>query len=62
MTDESLFIVIGILLVILGALLLTLKLRAKRETDTFGKAASGQMIVLSITIVLAGLILIIKNV
>lgn len=62
MTDETLYIIIGSLLIILGATLLVLKLRGKRESDTFGKAARGQMIVVSIGLVLGGLILIIKNI
>lgn len=61
MTDETLFIIVGSLLIALGTLLLVLKLRGKRETDTFGKAARGQMIVISIGLVLAGLILIIRS-
>ena len=62
MTDETLYIIIGSLLIILGTLLLVLKLRGKRESDTFGKAARGKMIVVSIGLVLGGLILIFKNI
>ena len=62
MTDEFLLTIVGVLLLLLGVLLLTLKLRAKKETDTFGKAAKGQMIVMSIGLILGGLILIIKNI
>jgi hypothetical protein len=61
MTDETLSIIVGSLFIALGTLLLILKLRGKRETDTFGKAAVGQMIVISIGLVLAGLILIIRS-
>ena len=61
MTDETLFIM-GSLIMVLGALLITLKLQGKRKTDTFGKAASGQLIVISIGLLLGGLILIIKNI
>jgi hypothetical protein len=62
MTDKFLLIILGVLLLLLGVLLLTLKLRAKKEMDTFGKAAKGQMIVVSIGLILGGLILILKNV
>ena len=60
MTDEILLTIIGVLLLLLGVLLLTLKLGTKKETDTFGKAAKGQMIVLSIGLIIGGLIMIVK--
>lgn len=61
MSDELLLTIIGGLLVLLGGLLLILRLRSAKASDTFGKAAAGQMIVLSITLMLGGLILILKN-
>jgi hypothetical protein len=62
MTDEKLSILVGFILIVLGALLLILKLGRKAETIPFGKAARGQMIVLSIALVIGGLILIFKNI
>jgi len=62
MTSELLFPIIGCLLLILGLLLLILKLYRKPENETFGKAAKGQLIVLSIVLILGGLIVIFKNI
>jgi len=61
MSDERIFTIIGILLISLGTLILILKLRSEKETGTFGKAASGQIIVLSVFLIGTGLIMIIKN-
>ena len=62
MTDESLFIITGVLLSFLGVLLLILKLRGEPETNTYGKAARAQAIVLPIGLIISGLIMIIKNI
>jgi hypothetical protein len=62
MNDELIFVVVGLLIIALGILILISKIRNGKETDTFGKASRGQLIVFSITLILAGLILIFKNV
>lgn len=62
MTNELLLVITGVLLFFLGVLLLILKLRGEPETNTYGKAARAQAIVLSIGLIISGLIMAIKNI
>lgn len=63
MTDEIFYLILGITIVLLGIFILILKIFEENKNDyPFGKAAYFQLIVLSITLVVCGLIMIFKNV
>jgi len=73
MSEEGFLIVTGFLISFIGILMLILRLRKKEANnqirfrqgfaeDPFGKSAKIQMLILAISLILAGLILIFRNI
>jgi hypothetical protein len=60
MTDEFIMILAGCLMILLGILLIIYLAGAEKPTTRSGKSARGQLIVITVTLILCGLILIAK--